>query len=115
MSKPSVVIPLLLCASVVLSGAIAHAAPIDSTLSTSYFFGAGYQNLTLIVCGSTAQSIGCYGSAGLGPFGKVGAMIEGNPSYNLKTNTVTRRIYIVDSASGTAGTGVTLYVCKKAT
>jgi hypothetical protein len=40
-------------------------------------------------------------------------MIEGNPSYNLTTNTVTRRIYIVDEASGTAGTGVTLYVYKK--
>lgn len=113
MSRFRIAIPFVLCVSVVLFSAIAQAASIDSTLFTSYFFGTGYQNLTLVVCGSTAQSSGCYGSAGLGPFGKVGAMIEGNPSYNLKTNTVTRKIYIVDTASGTTGTGVTLYVYKK--
>ena len=110
MSRFRLAIPLVLC---VLFSTRTYAAPIDSTLYTSYFFGTGYQNLTLIVCGSTTQSSGCFGSAGLGPFGKVGAMIEGNPSYNLKTSTVTRRIYIVDKASGTAGTGVTLYVYKK--
>jgi len=110
MSRFRIALPFVLC--VLFSGTM-FAAPIDSTLYTSYFFGTGYQSLTLVVCGSTAQSFGCYGSAGLGPFGKVGAMIEGNPSYNLKTNTVTRKIYIVDAASGTAGTGVTLYVYKK--
>jgi hypothetical protein len=98
---------------VVLSAAAHAAAPIDSTLYTSYFFGSGYQTMTLVVCGSTAQSEGCYGSASLGPFGKAGAMIEGNPTYNLTTNTVTRAIYVVDSASGTSGTGVKLYVYKK--
>ena len=102
-----------LAVSLALLSTAAHAtAPIDSTLYTSYFFGSGYQNLTLVVCGSTAQSSGCYGSAYLGPFGKVGAMVEGNPSYNLTTNTVTRKIYIVDIATGT-GTGVTLFVYKK--
>jgi hypothetical protein len=99
--------------SVMILSALASAAPIDSTLYTNYFFGSNYQSLTLVVCGSTAQTSGCYGSAGLGPFGKVGAMIEGNPSYNLKTKTVTRRIYIVDIAAGSSGTGVTLYVYKK--
>ena len=103
----------VICVSVMFLSATAFAAPIDSTLYTSYFFGSGYQTLTLIVCGSTAQSSGCYGSASLGPFGKVGAMIEGNPSYNLTTNTVTRRIYVVDIGTGSSGTDVTLYVYKK--
>jgi len=31
----------------------------------------------------------------------------------LTTNTVTRKIYVVDVASGSSGTGVTLYVYKK--
>ena len=110
MPRFRITIPFVLC---VLFGTTAYAAPIDSTLYTSYFFGTSYQNLTLVVCGTTAQTVGCYGSAALGPFGKVGAMVEGNPSQNLKTNTVTRRIYIVDKASGSAGTGVTLYVYKK--
>lgn len=113
MLKLSVAVALVVAVSLLIFSSVAYAAPIDSTLYTSYFFGSGYQNLTLIVCGSTAQSSGCYGSAGLGPFGKVGAMIEGNPSYNLKTNTVTRKIYVVDVASGSSGTGVTLYVYKK--
>lgn len=111
MSKPLTAVPFLLC--VVLFSALANAAPIDSTLYTNYFFGTNYKSLTLVVCGSTLQTSGCYGSAPLGPFGKVGAMIEGNPSYNLKTSTVTRRIYVVDTATGTSGTGVTLYVYKK--
>lgn len=110
MSRFRVAVLFALC---IMFTTATYAAPIDSTLYTSYFFGTTYQSLTLVVCGSTAQSSGCYGSAGLGPFGKVGAMIEGNPAYNLKTSTVTRRIYIVDVASGTAGTGVTLYVYKK--
>ena len=81
-----------LAASVVLFAVMAvcplqaTAAP-DSTLNTSYFFDSNYQNFTLVVCGSTAQTEGCYGSARLGPFGSVGALIEGNPSVNLKTST----------------------------
>lgn len=106
-------IVLALTVSLLMTAAAHAATPIDSTLYTSYFFGGSYQNLTLVVCGSTAQSSGCYGSAGLGPFGRVGAMIEGNPSYNLATNTVTRRIYVVDIAGGSSGTSVVLYVYKK--
>jgi hypothetical protein len=85
--------------------------PPDSTLYTSYFSGAGYQNVNWIVCGSTQQSSGCFASGSLGPFGSAGALMEGNPSYN--GSTVTRAIYVVDSASGSGGTGVTLYVYKK--
>jgi hypothetical protein len=39
--------------------------------------------------------------------------MEGNPSVNLQTNTVTRAIYVVDIANGSGGTGVVLYVYKK--
>ena len=92
--------------------AAAPPAPPDSTLYTSYYFGAGYQNVSWIVCGSTQLTEGCYDSGTLGPFGQAGALIEGNPSVNTITNTVTRYIYIVDSAAG-GGTGVTLYVYKK--
>ncbi|MBZ5599529.1 MAG: hypothetical protein LAN83_14555 [Acidobacteriia bacterium] len=86
-------------------------APPDSTLYTNYFTGAGYQNFTWIVCGSTQDSSGCYGAGSLGPFGRGGALMEGNPSTN--GNTVTRAIYVVDIASGSTGNGVTLYVYKK--
>jgi len=48
------------------------------------------------VCGSLPGSSGCYGSGDLGPFGKVGAMLEDNPSTNLATQTVTRFIYVLD-------------------
>jgi hypothetical protein len=38
--------------------------------------------------------------------------LEGNPTVNHKTNTVTRRIYVMDVAAG-SGTDVVLYVYKK--
>ena len=87
------------------------AAPPDSTLFTTYSFLAGEQTLDWLVCGSTTSTMGCYASGSLGPFGKIGAMIEGNPS--TSGNTVTRMIYVVDIAAGTSGTGVTLYAYKK--
>jgi len=85
--------------------------PPDSTLYTSYFSGSGYQNISWVVCGSTQQSSGCYSSGSLGPFGRAGALIEGNQS--VQGNTVTRAIYVVDIGSGSGGNGVTLYVYKK--
>jgi len=86
------------------------AAP-DATLFTTYSLFSGEQTLDWIVCGSTTGSSGCYASGTLGPFGKIGAMIEGNPS--VSGSTVTRMIYVVDTASGTSGTGVTLNAYKK--
>jgi hypothetical protein len=90
--------------------AIAPAAP-DATLFTTYSLFSGEQTLDWIVCGSTTGSSGCYASGSLGPFGKIGAMIEGNPS--TSGSTVTRMIYVVDIAAGTSGTGVALNVYKK--
>ena len=65
------------------------------------------------MCGSTQESFGCYGEGALGPFVRLGALIEGNPSTNLTTNTVTRYIYALDIAAGTKSDGVDLYVYKK--
>ncbi len=84
-------------------------AALDATLFTTYSINSGFQNVSLIVCGSTAESEGCYGSASLGPFGKAGALIESTPA--TKASTVTRFIYVVDSAVG--GTAVNLVVYKK--
>jgi len=83
----------------------------DSTLYTSYFSESGYQSISWVVCGSTQQTEGCYGSGSLGPFGRAGALIEGSPS--TSGDTVTRHIYVVDIESGASGTGVSLYVYKK--
>lgn len=84
---------------------------IDSTLFTTYDTSSPFQSVSWIVCGSTAQSEGCYASGSMGTFGKVGALMEGSPSTN--GSTVTRSIYVVDIASGSSGTAVTLNVFKK--
>jgi hypothetical protein len=91
--------------------ASAPPAALDATLFTTYTVTSGYQNVSLTVCGSTAESEGCYGSGSMGPFGKAGALIESTPT--TKGSTVTRLIYVVDSAAGTSGTGVNLVVYKK--
>src|ERR1041384_5333913 len=89
------------------------ATPIDSTLFTNYFPNMADSVLTWIVCGSTSGSSGCYGSGTLGPFCKAGGNIEGYPTTDLSTNTVTRSIYVVDTAAGTNQNAVTLYVYTK--
>ena len=91
--------------------AVLTPAPLDSTLYTTYTVYSSNTGLALVVCGSTSQSSGCYGSANLGPFGKIGALLEGTPF--TKDNVVTRAIYILDVAAGTSGTGVDLDIYKK--
>ena len=84
----------------------------DAGLYTTYSMDYAEQILYWSVCGSTSfGSTGCYGGGSLGPFGKLGAMIESNPT--VSGNTVTRMIYVVDTAAGTSGTGVTLYAYNK--
>ena len=85
----------------------------DATLFTTYNITTTHTGVSFTVCGSLPSSSGCYGGGSLGPFGKVGAMIEGNQSVNLTTNTVTRDIYVLDIATGTTSNGVTLFVYKK--
>jgi hypothetical protein len=102
---------LLLCVSLPLHARVpaAPSAPPDANLYISYFFGSNFQDVAWVVCGSTQQSSGCFDSGNLGPFGKVGAMIESDPA--VKGNTVTRGIFIVDCNS--SGNGVELYGYKR--
>jgi hypothetical protein len=70
-------------------------------------------HLSVAACLVTAREISVFCHGLLGPFGRVGAIIEGNPTQNLKMGTVTRSIYVVDVAYGSKGDGVELYVYKK--
>jgi hypothetical protein len=70
-------------------------APPDANLYTTY--SGTYASIDWLVCGSTAESSGCYASGTLGPFLAIGAMLEGNPTYS--GGVVTRAIYIVDSGA----------------
>lgn len=88
-------------------------APIDGTLFTTYTPSTTQTSVIWFVCGSTQNTGGCYGSGNLGPFGKVGALIEGNPTTDTSTNTVTRLIYVLDVASGSNHNAVKLYIYKK--
>jgi hypothetical protein len=90
------------------TSAMAQTSAPDSNLYTTYSFDKAYTYAYLVVCGSTQESEGCYGSATLGPFSQAGAIVEGNPSVDPFTGTVTRDIYVVDQAAN-GGTGVTLY------
>lgn len=107
--------PWLLVLSVVLLALVtsvpAEATAIDAGLYTSYFFNNGFETVNWVACGSTQESEGCYSSGSLGPFGNVGALLEGTPK--TKGNTVTRDLYIVDVGTGTGVTSINLYVYTK--
>jgi hypothetical protein len=90
-----------------------HATALDATLFTTYSLFSNATSVSWVVCGSTQQSSGCYASGSLGPYGKIGALIEGNPATNLTKGTVTRSIYVLDIASGSSQNSVVLYVYKK--
>jgi hypothetical protein len=64
------------------------AGRIDKTLYTTYNLGALVQ-VNWVVCGSTQNTAGCYGAGSLFPFGRIGALLEGEPQTDLTTNTVT--------------------------
>jgi hypothetical protein len=101
-------------AAILFLGAVVPAwAQPDLTLYTYYTIDTAHTNVTWIVCGSTQQSSGCYAAGVLGPFKKVGAILQGNAGVNKTTNTVTRLIYVLDVATGANSDGVTLYVYKK--
>lgn len=89
------------------------AANPDATLFTTYNINTAGTSVSFVVCGSLPGSEGCYGSGTLGPFGKVGAMVEGYETVNLTLNTVTRSIYVLDIAAGTNANAVILYVYRK--
>jgi len=87
----------------------ALAGPIDGTLFTTYTMAQNATNVNWVVCGSLPGTSGCYGSGSLGPFAKIGALLEGNTT--TRGNTVTRFIYVVDVNA--PGNGVVLNVYKK--
>jgi len=106
-------IMLLVLSATVGIGAQTVTVPPDQTLFTTYNLDAALTSVGWIVCGSTQQSSGCYTSGSLGPFGKVGALLEGSPSWNRTKNTVVRDIYVLDVATGSSSNGVSLYVYKR--
>jgi hypothetical protein len=87
--------------------------PIDAGLYTYYQLINSNKEVNWSVCGQTQSGSGCLGGGRLGPFGKIGAMLEGDPTTNSSTQTVTRAIYILDIASGKTQTGVDLYIYQK--
>jgi hypothetical protein len=91
----------------------AGADPIDAGLFTSYQLLNNGTKVSWSVCGQTKNTVGCYDSGQLGPFGKVGGLLEGLPSTNSTTNTVTRAVYVLDIASGSNKTGVELFIYQK--
>lgn len=93
--------------------ASATATPIDSTLYILYGLFSGSTYIDWLVCGSTEQSSGCYGTGSLGPFGKAAALVEGEPKIDEAASTVTRYIYVLDIATGANQDGVTLYVYQR--
>ena len=87
------------------------ATPVDSALMTTYTLGPSFQQVIYLTCGNTQETSGCYASGELGPFGHVGAIIEGKARES--GNVVTREVYVIDTASGATANGVTLSVYKK--
>jgi hypothetical protein len=83
------------------------AAPPDAGVFTQYEFASDFSSVYFTVCGYLPQSDGCYGSGSFGPFGHVGAILEGDPT--TKGDSVERGIYIVDVAGGVSGKEVILY------
>jgi len=115
---PMVVATTLLCVSLSYgqegpAPAVPAATPPDATLFTTYNIDTAHTSVGWSVCGSLPGSSGCYGSGSLGPFGKVGALLEGEPKVDFTANTVTRAIYVVDIASGTNQNEVALDVYTK--
>ena len=91
----------------------APGAPLDATLYTRYNMDLSHTTVNWNVCGSLAGSSGCYASGSLGPFGRVAALLQGEPKTDPNAHTVTRAIYILDTAAGTDQSGVVLYVYTK--
>src|SRR6266404_6238816 len=114
---PTVVATTLICASLSYGqeGGVpaAPAAVIDATLYTRYSTDIAHTTVNWNVCGSLPGSSGCYGSGSLGPFGQIGALLEGEPKTDRIANTVTRAIYVLDYKSGPNQNEVVLYVYTK--
>jgi hypothetical protein len=101
------------CLLAVCGGVVCHAATIDSGLYTTYTTDNNKTELDWVVCGSIGTGSGCYSSGQLTPFGKIGSVAESSKVYDDSAGTVTRSLYVIDQASGSNQTGVTLYAYKR--
>jgi len=90
--------------------ASAHKTHLDDGLFTTYSVGGGGTSVSFSVCGSLAQSEGCYGGGTLSPFESACAVLERAPKY--KTNVVTRDIYVLDRRTSAADPAL-LYVYRR--
>lgn len=107
MKRVALIFFLALCGSIFCS-----AATIDSGLFTTYETDTAKTTLYWTVCGSIGTGTGCFASGSVGPFGKMGSIIEGGKSYNNTLGTVTRYLYVIDQEYKTAN-GVALYAYKR--
>ena len=105
-----VAIPVLALAGFGVHAGFAQ-QPIDAGLYTTYTLKGNVVSWS--VCGQTQITEGCFGGGNLGPFGKVGALLEGDPTTDSSTQTVTRAIYALDIAAGKKQTRVDLYIYQK--
>lgn len=104
----------LMIALLLLAGSIfCHALPIDSALFTTYTNDNAKTTLYWLVCGSIPPGTGCYSFGQLGPFGEIGSIVEGSKAYNNAKGTITRHLYVIDQAYGSAQNGVALYDYKR--
>src|ERR1700721_2994089 len=76
----------------------ASAAPPDADEYTEYVFNKDFTQVDFFVCEYLPSPEGCWGFGTLGPFGHVGAMLEGIPSYPSVESTE-RGVYLVDIAA----------------
>jgi hypothetical protein len=108
---------LLQTATIVATSWLALAAagqpPPDATVYTFYFLDAAHTDAAWSTCGQVGNTGGCFNGGSLGPFGKIGALMEGKPKVDRSTNTVTRNIYVLDVAAGSNLDQVQLYVYTK--
>lgn len=90
-----------------LTPALAWGPAPDAGLYTGITLDGAYKNVQWVTCGAVKLASGCFDGGNLGPFGRVGAMIQGVAG--ISGNTVTHAIYVGDVASGTSGKDVALY------
>src|SRR5947208_10080798 len=64
--------------------------PYTTLFRSRYNTDVAHTTVNWNVCGSLPGSSGCYGSGSLGPFGRVGALMEGEPKTNRKDRKSTR-------------------------
>jgi hypothetical protein len=94
-------------------GTFCWAGTIDSGLFTTYTMDTAKTTLSWIVCGSISGGSGCYSSGQLGPFGRVGSIVESAKIYDVHEGTVTRHLYVIDQAYGSGQNSVALYVYQR--